>query len=107
MNNVIQKNLYKTCTRCKLTKPIEEFYKQVQGIYGCKSECKECSKKLTSDDYQIHKKERNATKRKWCIRNRKRYNEVHLKWVHDNREHYNAYHREYKQRQARLFVPVS
>lgn len=34
----------KTCTRCGLTKPISEFYKQGEKY---KSECKECSIKLT------------------------------------------------------------
>ena len=32
----------KTCTRCHLEKPIEAFHKKSSGLYGVRSECKDC-----------------------------------------------------------------
>lgn len=38
MNDVV-----KTCTCCKVEKPLVEFYSNKQAVDGCKSECKACS----------------------------------------------------------------
>ena len=32
----------KTCSKCKIIKPLTEFHKDIRGIYGCHSWCKQC-----------------------------------------------------------------
>ncbi len=47
----------KTCSKCKIKKPITEFYKHSLHIDGLASQCKE-GRKLTDKKYNVfHKKE--------------------------------------------------
>jgi len=53
----LEKMNYKVCTKCKLEKPILEFYKSAYTSSGLSSDCKECRKlhKL-KDKEEINKK---------------------------------------------------
>jgi hypothetical protein len=37
----------KCCTKCGVTKPVSEFYKEPNGKYGVRADCKECNKAKT------------------------------------------------------------
>ena len=41
--------LERVCTKCKVTKPLTDFYKQPHGKYGRRAECTGCTARRTSD----------------------------------------------------------
>lgn len=54
----------KICSGCKISKPINDFYKEKQGAQGVKGKCKECIKKI-KEKYRNENKDkiRQATKK--------------------------------------------
>ena len=55
----------KTCTKCRKTKPLEDFYKHSRGSHGRESQCKECRRgamRARSKEYEATP-ERKARKR--------------------------------------------
>jgi hypothetical protein len=41
----------KQCSKCKETKSLDQFYKNKDGKYGLRSNCKECSNKINTEYY--------------------------------------------------------
>lgn len=73
----------KTCRKCKVSKPISEFWKQTSNSDGLHIWCKGCA-------YKMHKN--------WVSKNREKANECHRRWKAKNpgkdaaaaRKHYAA-----------------
>lgn len=42
----------KMCTKCKVVKPITDYYKKLESISGRRPECKGCSKKYSKSSVQ-------------------------------------------------------
>lgn len=60
----------KTCTKCKETKDVSEFYPCIRYKGGLRSYCKSCSL---------------ADSKKWCRENPERKKEIFDKWVKNNK----------------------
>jgi hypothetical protein len=91
----------KTCTRCGIEKPIEEFYKSKNYKDGYSYECKSCnserSKKWYLENlekvreagckYRLENPERKKdTNKKWYLKNIDKIKAVHKKWYLKNTE---------------------
>ena len=72
----------KTCTKCKQTKELTEFYKHPRGRNGLQSRCKVCH---------------NARAKKWKQNNREKYNARQRKYKQNNPEKRRASQRKYTQ----------
>ncbi len=48
----------KTCTKCGRSLPISEFAKEKKGLYGIRSQCRECEKERLKKFYQGTKEAR-------------------------------------------------
>ena len=51
------KSNYKTCSRCKVSKPISEFNFRYKAAYVHHSYCKECGKRFTRSHYRQNKRQ--------------------------------------------------
>jgi len=60
----------KLCTRCKIEKPLSEFYKDQTKRYGVTPRCKVCL---------------NIQNRAWAIANADRTKEIHSRWYQENK----------------------
>lgn len=47
----------KVCSKCKITKTFESFYKQKDGLYGLRADCKECHIAKQKTNVKIHSTE--------------------------------------------------
>jgi len=84
----------KTCTVCKVEKPLDEYYKDKRATDGRVSKCKVCVKKWHSNNY-INNKEKIKEKIKHYVDNNKE--EVYKRtnrWRNDNRDKVNKRRRE-------------
>lgn len=113
------------CSQCGESKEFSEFHKKKGGKHGLRSECKECSKKNSSEYYSLNKEkwkynpnlpeERKSKKkesdRQYRIRNKdkekarhKKYHEENQEAIkekskahyHENKEKYAEYSRNYR-----------
>ena len=73
--------MVKVCIKCKVEKPLTEFYKTNDNKSGFRNDCKDCFKQY----YQA---------------NKEHINERNRKWYQDNKEHYNEYRKERKKTDA-------
>ena len=55
----------KICSKCRVNKPIDGFYKHVGHKYGVSSACKNCIRKQHRAFYQENPKKRTATNKKY------------------------------------------
>jgi hypothetical protein len=62
----------KTCTKCKLEKPLDRFYKRSdRDAYH--SWCKDC---------------KHESSKKWNAKNKEKHSEMNRKWYEENKEHH-------------------
>jgi 5-methylcytosine-specific restriction endonuclease McrA len=66
---------YKTCSNCGTLKNIVEFHKHARGLYGRRSQCKQCEKVKHADYY---------------LRNKDACNQRSAAWYKSNQELHNA-----------------
>lgn len=70
--------LTKICGKCKLEKPIDDFYKSKKGLHGRHSICKKCkNSRKTSEEYKEKQK---------IYKKSERYKQLSKKWVTKNKE---------------------
>lgn len=67
----------KTCSDCKINKPLSEFSKNKNGLFGLRSNCKRCNKKYSENYYKINKKSLSAKSKKYRRKNRSSISERH------------------------------
>lgn len=100
----------KTCTKCKIEKPFEQFNKASKEKDGLTSRCKACIKEYHQEHYKKNKEKIDARNKAWAENNRerrkeyeKRYREENLdrikeksqKYYLENKETIDARNREY------------
>lgn len=84
----------KTCTQCKVSKPLEDFGPEKRGKYGRRSKCRECMRENTRayesrPDVAKRKKERRD---RWYEENP----DYNRRYYEENREHINELNRTWK-----------
>lgn len=86
----------KICTECgrKLPATTIYFVKNIDGEYGLKNECKECSKERIRIWKEKHPDENLSTK-EYYDSHKEYYSEKAKIWADKNRDYVNRYHREY------------
>lgn len=96
----------KSCTKCKVEKPLEEFNKQKNGKFGRMSQCKACMAEYREanrekiSEYDRRYYEENLEKiserhRRYREANREKLVEKQRKYREENREKISAYRRRY------------
>ena len=77
-------NMNKACTKCGISKPLDEFYKSKSGKYGRRAICKECfgkqSKKYSQEhleEYRKHSLKYYYNNREECLVRGRKYQEEH------------------------------
>ena len=105
--------LHKTCTQCKVSKPLDEFPPHNRSSDGKQTKCRACraanqreyarrhpDRKRESDRrYRSqHTEQVTEKKRDWSDRNREKLNQQSAEWRMANREKRNAIVRDYRAR---------
>jgi 5-methylcytosine-specific restriction endonuclease McrA len=75
----------KICNKCKESKSLDQFYKRKNGKYGVRSNCKECSIKISMEYYTNNRN-----------RIRKQRKEYHKEYHSNNRDKRRKYMKEYR-----------
>ena len=82
------KIIEKTCTKCKICKPVSEFFKAGDRSNGYKSHCKECINK-----YRQQSKYKSITKKN---RKSKKWKEYQQNYRKNNKNKLQNYYKEYR-----------
>lgn len=94
--------LSKSCNRCGVVKPLEEFTPQAKGKYGRLGRCKECMRNVSKEWDRAHPDQRRSYSRKWNKQHPDYYREWALahpesrdaackKWQERNKDKYRAH----------------
>lgn len=84
------------CSRCKISHPIERFYKRSSRPSGFRSECKECTDKATYLYYEKNLDRINTRRREHIQNNNERINTYRRRYWHDNNEYLNMRKKEWR-----------
>lgn len=86
----------RTCVDCGIASPAttEFFHKKKSGLYGLRSDCKDCRKKQARERYQQNREKILGQIRIWAKENPEKVKECNKRWQSENR----ARLREYKNR---------
>lgn len=76
----------KTCSKCGISKPLDEFYNQKDGKDGKTPECKRCVKKRSEEYKRKHKEERLEYGRKYYEEHKDERLEYNRKYYQEHRE---------------------
>lgn len=79
----------KICSRCKIEKGTEEFYKDKNTKRGLTSWCKSCAKEKDAKWRAENRERKKETSTKWYAENRERRKEYLAKWRTENK-HYSV-----------------
>ena len=81
--------MLKTCSKCKKTKPINEFYLRNEYSRRYRNQCKECMK-----EYRENNKEKIAEyKKEYRLTNKEKIAEYHKEYCQNNKEKMNEHQR--------------
>jgi len=81
----------KKCKECQEIKHVDLFYKQLKGMLGRTSECKECRKKRSMIYAESHREQKNEQSKLWYKTvDRSEYN---AKWRKENPDYMKEYRR--------------
>ena len=76
----------KTCTKCKIEKPITEFYKDTRSSKGIRSDCKACTLLTVAAYSAANKKQQLEQRSRYRAENRARLSAKQAKYYAENRE---------------------
>lgn len=76
----------KICSKCGISKPLDNFYKHKDGKDGRRPDCKECVKKRSEKYYQEHRDE--------VLKYSRNYGQEHREGIRDYNKNYYQEHRE-------------
>ena len=82
----------KTCSKCKIEKSFENFYKRGKGY---KSHCKECSSIYGKNHYSIHKEAHNKKMSEHYDQKKSHYKTKHKEYRENNRDKINLIAKKY------------
>lgn len=75
----------KPCTKCKVDKPLEEYYNHKKGKFGKQPRCKSCLNEQVRDWAKSNKDKTKSYVQTWRKNNKERYNTTHAEWSSRNR----------------------
>lgn len=81
----------KTCSKCKVEKPIDKFSKRKNYRYGVSCRCKDCDVVVSKETYARHAEAYRAHNREYNRKNRARLNEKNKAWQRANPEKVRLY----------------
>ena len=94
--------MVKTCSKCKIEKPFDEFIKSKSTKDGLSYRCKSCDKEYRQKNKEYFKEYRNKNKerhkeydKKYRQKNKKRIKEYSKEWRNKNKEHKKKRDKEY------------
>ena len=87
----------KKCNKCKVVKPVNEFYMRKNSKYGRRNECKECRKEYGRQYRQDNKEKIRKTKAEWRKNNKERELAYSKQYHQDNKEKRKEYDKQYYQ----------
>lgn len=74
-------DLAKTCTKCSVDKPLENFYKNKNGLFGRLATCKDCTKQAVKDNLLDPERAERKRERDRLLKNG--YVKKNRDWVND------------------------
>ena len=83
--------MVKTCSKCKVKKPVSEFNKDKKTKDGLSYECKSCEREYR----QANKERMKEYKKEYYQANKKNIKESVKEYRQANKEYYNEYYKEY------------
>jgi 5-methylcytosine-specific restriction endonuclease McrA len=101
----------KTCTKCRVTKPIDQFNKHSQMADGHLNHCKQCVKQRKAEyykqskakiqaknkaNYEANKADRLAKMKQYYAEHKEQIIEQHKDYVEANRDKVREYHKQYE-----------
>ncbi len=81
----------KACGKCKVIKPLDEFYVAKKGPQGRSSYCKPCQKQAIKNWGDRNPERRYEITKRWQTKNRPRLQELCRNYYHKNKGKYRAY----------------
>lgn len=91
---------HKVCTKCNLSKPFSEFYKQKTGKHGLRPNCKDCINAANRKYAEENKERVYSHKKKYLDNNRDKHYKAAARWKSNNRSKANS--AQAKRRAAKL-----
>ena len=88
----------KLCSKCKLKKPLEDYYKNKRFIFGVHAWCKKCLIKNASDYSKTHKEKCKARTKLWRQNNLERSRELVRKWHSEHKDYMKNWRAAHKER---------
>jgi len=85
----------KICSKCKIEKPIEMFFKSKSGKDGLKSQCKECNAKYDATHYEANKDKIKTQSMEWGKNNKDKRKIYMAKYRKTHKESIQKYGVEY------------
>ena len=80
--------MVKVCSKCKVEKPLTEFYKRNDNKSGFRNDCKDCLSKRKKKYYKENKKEHQKRGQKYYQLNKDEIKLRTKKWRENNNEYY-------------------
>ena len=94
----------KLCSRCKIEKDVEEFYKRPDRPIGYRSDCKKCCLILRKIYVEGHKEEISKCRKEYYRKNSEKELKKHRQWYQENKEKVYLYSKEYRERHRSKYV---
>lgn len=85
----------KTCTKCKIEKPLSEFHRQKNGF---RPKCKTCRKEISRKYYENNSRKTIERTKKYYENNKEYYKEYKKEYRENNKERLNKYTNEYNKK---------
>ena len=80
----------KTCTKCGIDKPLNDYYNHKRRKDGKEATCKKCRSKNSRKNYEANRELRLIQSRAWYEMNRERKTATTRAWTEANLEHHRA-----------------
>ena len=85
----------KTCTKCGVVKPLDDFHRYKTGAGGRKPHCKECVREYTRRYYEENRDKVRERKHRYYEENRDKRREYDRSYYEENRDKVREYKRRY------------
>ena len=87
----------KTCTKCGVVKPLDDFHRYKTGAGGRKPHCKECVREYKRRYYEENRDKERERNRRYYEENRDKVREYNRRYYEGNRDKVREYKRSYRE----------